>query len=68
MQKTLKVEGMNCMHCAGKVGAALEMIDGISKADVSLEAGTAVVDMDREIPEAEMATAVSEVGYTVVQG
>lgn len=66
MEKTVKVSGMNCSHCAGKVGAALEMVEGVTRADVSLEAGTARIEMDREVQDSQIASAVAEMGYEVV--
>ena len=56
---------MNCMHCAGKVGAALEMVEGITKADVSHEAGTAIIETTRDVPQNELAEAISGVGYSL---
>ena len=32
MEKTLKVEGMMCMHCEATVKKALEAIDGVAEA------------------------------------
>ena len=40
---TLKVEGMTCKSCVGKVQKALYAVEGVSLAEVALEAGTAVV-------------------------
>ena len=31
MTKTLKIDGMSCMHCAGTVTKALNAIDGVAK-------------------------------------
>lgn len=39
----LKIEGMTCGHCAGRVAAALEGVAGVSKVKVELEAGEASV-------------------------
>ena len=32
MEKTLKIEGMMCMHCAGRVKKALEAVPGVTGA------------------------------------
>ena len=40
----LKVEGMTCQNCVRHVKTALEGVDGVDTAEVSLEAGLAVVE------------------------
>ena len=42
-QHTLKVDGMMCGNCEGKVRKALEAVDGVQRAEVDWEAGRAVV-------------------------
>ena len=42
-QTTLEVTGMHCPKCVAKVKDALEAVDGVVKADVTLEPGSAVV-------------------------
>ena len=37
MKETLKIEGMTCDHCVMHVTNALEAIDGVEKAKVSLK-------------------------------
>lgn len=41
---TLKIEGMMCEGCVGKVKAALENMDGVTSVDVNLKKGTATVE------------------------
>lgn len=43
MEVTMKIEGMMCGHCSGRVKAALEKLEGVSEAVVSHESGTAIV-------------------------
>ena len=57
--RTFKVEGMMCMHCAGRVKKALEDI-GL-KAEVDLEAGTAAVD--GAASDEEIISAIEKAGY-----
>ena len=45
MEKTLKIEGMMCTHCSGRVKKALEEVPGVLSAEVSHESGTAVVTL-----------------------
>ena len=40
----MKIEGMMCGHCEARVKQTLEAIEGVAKADVSHEKGTAVVN------------------------
>lgn len=37
MTKTMKIEGMSCMHCAGRVESALKAVPGVADAKVNLE-------------------------------
>ena len=66
MTKTLKVEGMMCMHCEARVKKCLEEIPGVAGAIVSHEKGTAVVTAEECVSEAAMAAAVTAQGYEVV--
>ncbi|MBR5111123.1 MAG: heavy metal translocating P-type ATPase [Clostridia bacterium] len=66
MEKTMKIEGMMCMHCSGRVQKALEAVDGVEAAQVSHETGTAVVTMTKAVPDAMLVKAVTDAGYTVV--
>jgi Cu+-exporting ATPase len=66
MKKTLKVEGMSCGHCKAAVEKALKAVDGVEDAVVSLEAKTAEVTLNKEVPEDVLAKAVTDAGYEVV--
>ena len=66
MQKTLKIEGMMCTHCSGRVKKALEELPGIVSAEVSHESGTAVVTMSAPVDDATLKKAVEDQGYQVV--
>ena len=63
MTKTIKIEGMMCGHCEAHVKKALDAIEGV-KAEASHEAGTAVVTMEKDVPEDVLKKAVEEAGYT----
>ena len=65
MEKTLKIEGMMCEHCEMHVKKALEALDGVTNAEVSHKAGTAVVTMEKEITNDVLKQAVEEQGYKV---
>ncbi|MBR4332911.1 MAG: heavy metal translocating P-type ATPase [Clostridia bacterium] len=66
MEKTLKIEGMMCMHCSGRVQKALEAIDGVASASVSHETGTAVVTLTGNVSDDVLKKAVTDAGYEVV--
>ncbi len=62
MTKTIKIEGMMCAHCSGRVEKALNSLPGVT-ATVDLEAGTAAVTGDAA--DEILTRAVTEAGYTV---
>ena len=61
MKTTLKVTGMMCAHCVRHVTEALQKQEGVEKAEVSLEKGTAE-GWGTASPQALVA-AVQEAGY-----
>ena len=63
MTKTMKIEGMMCAHCSGRVEKALNDLPGVT-AVVNLEAGTASVTGDA--PDDVLTKAVTDAGYKVV--
>ena len=63
MTKTMKIEGMMCAHCSGRVEKALNDLPGVTAA-VNLEAGTASVTGDA--PDDVLTKAVTDAGYKVV--
>lgn len=68
MKKTIYVEGMMCAHCVKRVTDALSAVEGVKKADVALnkkKLGTAVVELEKEVPDEVLAKAVTDAGYTV---
>ena len=66
MEKTLKIEGMMCTHCSGRVKKALEEVPGVLSAEVSHESGTAVVTLGSPVDDAVLKKAVEDQGYQVV--
>ena len=66
MTKTVKIEGMMCKHCAAAVKGALEALPFIDSADVSFEAGTAVVALNAEIDADAVKKAIEDKDYTFV--
>lgn len=66
MEITMKIEGMMCPHCSGRVKTVLEALDGVASADVSHESGTAVVTLAKDVSVDTLKTAVEQQGYTVL--
>ena len=66
MEKTLKIEGMMCPHCEATVKTTLEAIEGVTSAEVSHVAGTAVVTMEKEVADSVLKEAVEGKGYKVL--
>ncbi len=66
MTKTMKIEGMMCMHCEAHTKKALEAIDGVQSAVASHTDGTAVVTLSKDVDDAALKAAVEEAGYTVL--
>ncbi len=65
MEITLKIDGMMCAHCSGRVKNALEALDGVSEAIVSHENGSAIVKGDALNLDA-LKEAVENQGFDVV--
>lgn len=65
MEKTLKVNGMMCMHCEAHVKKALEELDGVVEATASHEAGTVTVKLSKDISTDVLKNVIEGQGYTV---
>ena len=65
MTKTMKIEGMMCGHCEAAVKKALEAVAGVEAAEVSHEAGTAVVTLTAEVADDVLKNAVEAKDYKV---
>ena len=63
MEKKLNVEGMSCQHCAAHVTQALEAVEGVSKATVSLDEKSAVVELSSDVADSALVDAVVQAGY-----
>lgn len=65
MKKVLKIEGMMCNHCTGRVDKALNEMDGVT-ATVSLEGKCAEVELSKEVSDEALVKTVTDAGYEVV--
>ena len=67
MKKTMKIEGMMCGHCEARVKKCLEALEGVALAEVSHEAGTAVVTLEKEVADDVLKKAVEDQDYKVLE-
>ncbi|MBW3578567.1 MAG: cation transporter [Actinobacteria bacterium] len=64
-QTTLQIAGMDCSHCASRLGQALERAEGVIKVEVDA-GGTATVRYDESrIDEDELGERVRAAGFEV---
>jgi len=64
----LKISGMSCGNCVSHVKSALEGIEGVSQAEVSLENHEAEVALSDQVDDAELIGAVEAAGYQAEVG
>ena len=63
LAKTFDVQGMMCDHCVKWVGEALTSVDGVLRADVSLERNSAVAYLAHDVPDQQLIDALVEADY-----
>lgn len=66
MTKTMKIDGIMCSHCEGRVKQSLEGLAQVSQAEVSHEKGTAVVTLTAEVSNDVLKKTVEDQGYNVI--
>ena len=66
MTKTITIEGMMCPHCEATVKKALMALPEVEDAQVSHEAGTAVVTLNADAEDAALKKAVEDKDYKVL--
>lgn len=66
MTKTMKIDGMMCSHCEGRVKQSLEGLAQVSQAEVSHKKGTAVVTLTAEVSNDVLKKTVEDQGYNVI--
>jgi Cu+-exporting ATPase len=62
-ETTLRVEGMTCASCSGRVEKALLKVPGVASAAVNLATERATVRARAEVPAAALQAAVEKAGY-----
>lgn len=66
MKKTMKIEGMMCPHCSGRVKKALEELEAVELAEVSHETDSAIVTLKAKIADDVLKKTVEDQGYKVI--
>ena len=66
MKKTIKIEGMMCGHCTGRVDKALNALEGV-QAEVSLEDKAAYLTISGDVSDELLKKTVEDEGYQVVE-
>lgn len=61
--RSLHVSGMKCEGCVKGVTSALEGVEGVRRAEVSLEEGRAEVTADSTVPLSALVAAVEDQGF-----
>lgn len=63
----LKISGMSCGHCSSAVEKALTNLEGVSRVQVSLEEGSALIQYDPgQLEVADLEKTIEDAGYTIV--
>ncbi|MBR6799546.1 MAG: heavy metal translocating P-type ATPase [Firmicutes bacterium] len=66
MKKTMNIEGMMCIHCEARVKKVLEAMPEVEAAEVSHEAGTAVVSLAGDVTDEVLKKTVEDQDYKVL--
>lgn len=62
-----KVEGMTCGHCVNSVTQEVSALVGVLNVQVDLASGNVAVESRDPLNRADVAAAVEEAGYTLIQ-
>ena len=63
---TLGIDGMTCGGCVSSITRVLQGLDGVAKADVSLEKKSAIVDYDpAKVGLDQLKRSVEDAGFEV---
>ncbi len=65
MEFTIKVSGMSCEHCVGRVKKAILEVNGVEGCEIDLKTGTVKVETSAEGLEGKVKEAVKEAGYSI---
>lgn len=60
----LKVPDMSCGHCVGAIQRAMEIVDGVTAVEASLDTKIVKIKSDRVLNLEEVLASVAGAGYT----
>ncbi len=66
MEKIMKINGMMCGHCSGRVKKVLEALPEVDEAIVSHENGTAILTLNAPVSDEVLKKTVEDQGYEVI--
>ena len=65
---TLDVPDISCAHCKSSIGGAVAPIEGVEKAEVTIDARTVDVEFDDSVVALDaIITAIEDQGYDVAR-
>ena len=65
MKKIMKVEGMHCAGCSGRLKRLLEALPEVESASADHEVGTAEVTLESDMAGAKLKATVEKAGFTL---
>lgn len=65
MKKMMKVEGMHCAGCSGRLKRLLEALPEVESASADHAAGTAEVTLNSDIADDKLKATVEKAGFTL---
>ena len=63
---TVKIKGMTCGHCEGRVTTELGKLAGVSEVKASADTAEAVITSSSELDSEQVSAAVIAAGYRVI--
>lgn len=63
--KKVTIEGMHCNHCKMAVEKALNSLEGVVETVVDLEKKQAVIELNKDVEDSKIKTAIEEEGFEV---
>ena len=67
MEKKLKVEGMSCQHCVGRVKKYLESVENVTDVHVDLENKSADFKAEPDIDMVALIEKIQSFGFTATE-
>ena len=63
---TVKIKGMTCGHCEGRVNTELGKLAGVTEVKASADTAEAVITSSSELDSEQVSAAVIAAGYRVI--